>query len=180
MAQTAERAEALTCRSGKGWPASHRWVGPLLQPTVIMMPTFDEIAAFVCEEAGVRRSHLTEATSRQGDIGLYGDDIDHLMLEYSKRFGVNLGGYIWYFHTGGDGCSISALFFRPPNMRVAHIPITIGMLHEFAQVGRSNIQYPDHSVPHWRLDILINQIVVIRFLICLLCAAIGAAIRGCE
>jgi Protein of unknown function (DUF1493) len=56
------------------------------------MPTFDEVAAFVCEEAGARRSHVTEATSLQDDIGLYGDDIDHLMLEYSKRFGVNLDG----------------------------------------------------------------------------------------
>jgi hypothetical protein len=105
------------------------------------MPTFEEVAAFVCEEACVRRSHLTEATSLQDDIGLYGTDIDHLMSEYSKRFGVNLDGYIWYFHTGEDGFGIGALIFRPPDMRVKRIPITIGMLYEFAQVGRWNVQY---------------------------------------
>jgi Protein of unknown function (DUF1493) len=143
------------------------------------MPTFEEIAAFVCEEACVRRSHVTEATSLQDDIGLYGDDIDHLMLEYSKRFGVNLNGYIWYFHTGEDGFGIGALIFRPPDMRVKRIPITIGMLYEFAQVGCWGVQYPAHSVPRWRPDVLVDQIVALGLLSFVVCCII-AAIRGCE
>jgi hypothetical protein len=140
------------------------------------MPTFDEIATFICDEAGVRRSHVTEATSLQDDIGLYGDDIDHLMLEYSKRFDVNLDGYIWYFHTGEEGFSPGALLFRPPDMRVKRISITIGMLYEFAQLGRWNVQCPEHSIPRWRTDILVNWIVVLGFLIFI----IAAAIRGRE
>jgi hypothetical protein len=143
------------------------------------MPTFDEVAALVCDETGVSRSHVTDATSLQGDLGLYGDDIDHLLVEYSKRFGVDLAGYLWYFHTGEEGVSIGALFFRPPNRRVKQIPITIGMLHEFAQLGRWNVAYPEHRVTRWRPDVLINQMVALGFLIFVVGTVIAAAIRGC-
>jgi hypothetical protein len=104
---------------------------------------------------------VTEATSLQDDIGLYGDDIDDLMLEYSTRFGVDLTDYLWYFHTGEEGWNIGGLFFAPPNARVREIPITVGMLHRFATQGRWAIEYPKHDLPRWRLDILINLVVVI-------------------
>ena len=143
------------------------------------MPTFDEIATFVCKYAGTRRSHVTEATSLQ-DVGLYGDDLGYLMLEYSKRFAVNLDSYIWYFHTCEEGFSPGGLFFRSPDMRVKRIPITIGMLYEFAQAGRWDVQYPAHSVPRWRLDVLVDLIVALGLLSIVVCGVIAAAIRGCE
>lgn len=141
------------------------------------MPSFDEIATFVSEWAGVERSALTEATTLQNDIRLYGDDMFAFILDYSKRFGVDLSGFRWYFHTCEGGYNIGALFFRPPNKRVKNIPITIGMLHEFAQGGRWNIPYPDHS-PGRRYDHLVNVIVgFLLFLFFLI--SLAGAIRGC-
>jgi Protein of unknown function (DUF1493) len=128
------------------------------------MPSFDEIAAFVCDHAGANRAYVTEGTSLQDDIGLYGDDIDHLMLEYSKRFGVDLSGYLWYFHTGEDGFGIGALLFRPPDMRVKRIPITVGMLHDFANQGRWAVEYPMHELPRWRMDVTIDVLLAIVFI----------------
>ena len=144
------------------------------------MPSFDEIAEFVSEYTLVERSALTEATTLLGDLGIYGLDNDILMFKYSNRFGVDLSGYRWYFHNCEDGYNIGALFFRPPNKRVKHTPITIGTLHEFAQAGRWNIQYPDHSLPRCRLDTLINQIIAFFLLLFVVFALVAAAVRGCE
>jgi len=129
------------------------------------MPSFDEIAGFVSNQLGAKRTALTEATTLQGELGLFGDDMDALLREYTKRFGVDMSGYLWYFHTGEEGYNFGALFYRPPNHRVAHIPITIKMLHEFAQAGRWNIQYPDHSLPPYRIDIIITWIITLTVLL---------------
>src|SRR5207248_6331678 len=104
---------------------------------------------------------VTEATSLQDRIGLYGDDIDGIIVEYSQRFTVDVSGYLWYFHTGEEGFNIGGLFFRSPDAKVDRIPITVGMLLEFAQKGHWDLKYPDHEPPRFRLDILINQILVL-------------------
>lgn len=130
------------------------------------MPAFDDVAEFVREWTRFRR--ITDVTTLQSDIGLYGDDIDVFLADYAKRFGVDMAGFLWYFHTGEDGTNIGALFFSPPNARVKEIPITVGMLHEFAQQGRWAVEYPEHELPRSRPDILVNQIfalVVIGFLL---------------
>jgi uncharacterized protein DUF1493 len=130
--------------------ANHGWV----------MPTFDEVATFVREQTSFRGA-LTEVTSLQSDIGVYGDDMDDLLAAFSDRFGVSLAGYIWYFHTGEEGFNIGGLFFPPPNERVQEIPITLGILHDFAQCGRWPIEYPEHVTPRSRPDIRINQLLAL-------------------
>ena len=122
------------------------------------MPSFDEIAAFVREQTGFDR--VTPTARPVEDIGADGDDMFELMERYSERFGVDLSPYRWYFHHGEEGSwSLGGLFFDPPYKRVPHMPITVGMLHQFAEQKRWGIQYPQHQLPKRRIDMLINQVL---------------------
>ena len=121
------------------------------------MPSFDELAEFVREDTGYSRE-ITPATKLVEDVGADGDDMFEFIEHYSKRFGVDIASYRWYFHHGEEGWSIGGMFFQPPYERVARIPITIGMLHEFAQQTRWGIQYPEHQLPKHRFDILANKL----------------------
>jgi Protein of unknown function (DUF1493) len=139
------------------------------------MPTLDEMVLFVREQTGFR-GPLTEATSLQSDIGVYGDDMHELIAAYAERFAVDLSGYIWYFHTGDEGWpNIGGMFFPPPNSRVREIPITVGMLYDFAQHGRWAVEYPDHEPPGPRWDIRINQMIAVG----LICVVAAMTVRGC-
>ncbi len=138
------------------------------------MPTFDEVAEFVKEHAAFR-GPMTEATSLQSDIRLYGDDVDDLLAAYAERFGVDLTGYLWYFHTGEEGFNLGAVFFPPPNARVPEIPITLGMLHDFARRGRWAVEYPRHSPPRSRPDLRINQLLTLGFV----GVVVVVVVRGC-
>jgi hypothetical protein len=137
------------------------------------MPTFDELATFVKEQTGFR-GPLAAVTSLQ-ELDVYGDDMDELLINYAKLFGVDLTGYLWYFHTGEEGLNIGALFFPPPNAKVREIPITLGMLHDFAQKGRWAVNYPVHEAPRSRPDIRVSQLLVIGFI----CVLVVIAVRGC-
>ena len=119
------------------------------------MPTFDDIAEFVAKFTATRRDAQTEATSLQDDIGVYGDDLTDLMESYSKKFGVNIESFCWYFHTGEEN-NFGGLFFRPPNARVQEIPITLGMLLESAIAGKWLVSYPEHPPFPRRWDLRIN------------------------
>jgi len=144
------------------------------------MPSFDEIAEFVSDYTCVERSRLTEATTLLGDLGLNGIDNDIFLRKYSERFNVDLSGYLWYFHTYEEFHSIGALFFRPPNKRVKNIPVTIGMLHKFAQAGRWNVVYPDHRIPSVRLDVVLNNTIIVCLLLLIFIALVVAAVRDSQ
>src|SRR5262245_14485373 len=124
------------------------------------MPTPDQMIAFVREHTHFL-GELSARSSLQDDLRLCGDDIEELLTEYSKRFGVDRATYLWYFHTGeesGSG-SVGAWFFPPPNARVEEIPITIAMLCEFANQGSWGVKYPEHYIPGRRYDVVVNAIV---------------------
>ncbi|WP_020475681.1 DUF1493 family protein [Zavarzinella formosa] len=129
------------------------------------MPTFEDVVALVRERTSYQNP-LTAASTLQSDIGVYGDDMDDLLSAYSKRFGVDLSGYRWYFHTGEEGPSIGGAIFPPPDKQVREIPITLDMLHQFAELGRWAVEYPPHEPPRHRPDIWINfGIVVFGFVV---------------
>ena len=108
------------------------------------------------------RGTITAATTLDSDLGVTGDELSDLLEAYSKRFSVDMIGYLWYFHKGDEGWpGPGALFFKPPNRRVPHIPITIEMLVEFADTGAWAVSYPPHQVPSRRIDLLINRIFVV-------------------
>lgn len=124
------------------------------------MPTFEEVTELV-KSVTAYDQPLTESTTLQSDIGVAGVDMDHLLAAYSKRFGVDLSSYIWYFHTCEEFWNIGGLFFPPPNMRVKEIPITLAMLHHFAVLGRWAVEYPPHEPPRHRPDIWFNLVLVL-------------------
>jgi hypothetical protein len=140
------------------------------------MPTIDEVIAFVREETGFR-GPLTEATSLQTDIGVYGDDMYEFMAAYAKRFAVDLSGYLWYFHTGDEGWpNIGSMFFPSPHSLVSEIPITVSMLHDFAERGKWAVEYPHHKLPRstvsrWDLRLNVLFAVGLIFLVVM--------VRGC-
>jgi hypothetical protein len=119
----------------------------------------EDIICFIREQTAHRGS-ITEDTALEEDLGVYGDDMHELIEEYSSRFSFDVTNYLWYFHTGDEGftfISIGAFFSAPPYQRVEHIPITVGMLHDFANQGRWNIPYPEHLLPEGRLDLIIDR-----------------------
>ena len=78
-----------------------------------------------------------------------------------------MDNYLYYFHTDEEGHSnsIGRIFFKAPYERVKQIPVSPALLFESANEGRWLFTYPEHSLPKRRYDILINQIVVVLFII---------------
>lgn len=133
------------------------------------MYNLEEIIEFIKGRAAV------EEVNPYDDIfeehGLSGDDCDEFLSDYSKRFNVNMSGFLWYFHHGEEGNSFGGMAVAPPNERVKRIPLTPIMLLDFANKGYWDIKYPPHSVPKFRWDTAINLILLLTFLV--------LAIRSC-
>ena len=123
-----------------------------------------EIIDFVRSETG-HREDMTDNTTLQDDIGIWGDDVSELLENYAKRFSVDMSSFLWYFHTREEGTSPGSLFFKPPNERVEQIPITVAMLRDFANTGTWSVVYPDHYIPKRRTDLLINLIITLTVVI---------------
>lgn len=94
------------------------------------------------------------------DMGMVGDDFHEMIEKYAAKYSVEMNDYLWYFHADEEGQSIGGQFVTPPYDRVKRIPVTPGMLTNFANKGKWGIQYPEHNLPKKRYDILINQIIV--------------------
>jgi hypothetical protein len=119
----------------------------------------EKLSAFLAEQ---RLKPETYNVDVFGDGGLDGDDVAAFLLAFSKRFGVDLEGCRLYFHQQAEGGfgNIGAIFFKPPYMRVPHIPVTFETLARAVEIGKWPIEYPPHKIPKYRWDLTINQIVV--------------------
>ncbi len=132
------------------------------------MVTTETIIDFLKDKIGT--DDIKADSDLYSDLGVYGDDFDELISDYSKQFTVNMDKYLWYFHTTEEGgqWSIGGLFFTPPYKRIQRIPVTPTMLTDFANKTQWDIDYPDHKLPKRRWDLLINQLLVIGLLTWLL------------
>ena len=95
-------------------------------------------------------------------LGIYGDDMDEFLGSYHKKYNVNFDHYLWYFHNeeeNSSNISIGKLFFKRPYDRVKRIPITPELLAKFANTKVWEIDYPNHQIPKFRYDVLIDQII---------------------
>jgi len=101
-------------------------------------------------------------------LGVVGDDFHELIDKYSETYKVDMTEYLWYFHTDEEGQNIGALFAKPPYSRVDRIPVTPKLLSEFAKTNKWQMKYPEHKLPNKRVDTIINQILVIAFIIIIL------------
>jgi len=129
------------------------------------MNKYDEIIDFVKDISGI------DEINPESDIfnlGVVGDDFHEMIDEYSKRYEVDMTEYLWYFHADEEGQSFGALFFKPPYRRVERIPITPRLLSEFATTKKWVINYPEHKLPNKRIDIIINQVLVLVFILIVL------------
>jgi len=132
------------------------------------MYTEDDIKAFLVSKIGVEEKDVLFNTDIECDLGCCDDDFHELIEDYSQTFSVDMKKYKWYFHTGEEGNNIGGIFFKAPYKRVERIPVTPEMLLQFANTGEWDLQYPDHKLPGYRFDILINIIlfiIVISFII---------------
>lgn len=137
------------------------------------MYTIEEIIDFV------KRTSATDDVTPDTDIhitlGVCGDDFHEMMDKYAERFKVDMGGYLWYFHTDEEGHNgLGGTFFKPPYERVTRIPVTPEMLLAFANKGSWSINYPEHTLPKRRYDLLINTIVMYTFLLTIIILLIKA------
>lgn len=95
-------------------------------------------------------------------LGIYGYDLDEFLGSYHKKYGVNFDNYLWYFHNEeeiSNNFSIGKIFFKPPYDSVERIPITPEILTKFAKTKVWEIDYPEHQLPKYRYDVLIDQII---------------------
>ena len=127
------------------------------------MYDLNEVLKFVTQQTS--STNVTESSDIDNDLLCYGDDFHELIDKYSKQFNIDMTSYLWYFHTGSEGFN---LLGRSPYAKVKHIPVTPGMLLDFANKGKWDFQYPPHTIPKKRYDVLINIIIallLIAFLI---------------
>jgi hypothetical protein len=124
------------------------------------MYQLDDIIEFVKEETLSKR--VTADSDIERDLGWTGDDFSELMEKYCQKYKVDMSSYLWYFHHDEEGSlhSIGGVFFKSPRQLVTHIPVTPKILFDFFQKGKWDLEYPEHSIPKKRYDILINQIVL--------------------
>lgn len=121
------------------------------------MYVVEDIIEFVKEETAVREVNATDDLFN--DLGCVGDDYYEFMQAYSTRFKVDMTAFLWYFHADEEGQNLGGVFFKPPYMRVEHIPVTPNLLLEFANKGKWEIDYPKHKLPKRRYDMLINYAI---------------------
>jgi hypothetical protein len=122
------------------------------------MVSFCDIEVFVQECCGIRRT-LKASDRLEEDLGITGDDYFELIDEYSKRFDVNVDGFLWYFHCHEEAFNPGALFFPAPSSQVKRIPITLEHLLAFANSRKWDISYPPHSLARRRYDIYITWLL---------------------
>jgi hypothetical protein len=116
----------------------------------------EEIIEFVKEETASK--NVLENSDIDRDLGCTGDDFSELMEKYAEKYKVDMSSYLWYFHHHEEGNSFGSNLFRAPNEMVEHIAVTPKLLHDFAQKGKWDVDYPEHTLPKRRYDLIVNQV----------------------
>jgi len=101
------------------------------------------VREFIARETGLRLERVTLATDVVEDTCIYGIDVEELVVNFSKEFGVDVSNFRWYHHTGPEGCCPLWLFYRPWWARKTRVPITVEALVESARKGVLALSYPE-------------------------------------
>lgn len=128
----------------------------------MLMSKLTELIDFIENTSGINNLN---PESDIFNLGIVGDDFHEMIEKYAETFEVDMTEYLWYFHADEEGQNFGALFFKPLYSRVDRIPVTSIMLSEFAENKKWSIDYPDYELPNKRIDIIINQILVILFIL---------------
>lgn len=127
-----------------------------------------EIIEFIKDYSGL--TDIDEDSDIVDGLGITRDDFHELIQKYSAKFCVNMDNYLWYFHATEEGgpFSIGGLIFPPPYKKVNRIALTPNMLLEYANKGDWGLKYPEHRLIKRRYDLILNQIVLGAFIVCLI------------
>ncbi len=121
------------------------------------MESLNEFVANLKSDLGLKNlEHEYDIFEKHGVVG---DDFHELMELLSKKYKIDMAEYLWYFHSDEEGLNFGGLFFKPPYERVNRIPVTPKVLYEAAKAKRWLIEYPEHSLPEKRTDLLIGKLV---------------------
>ncbi|TLP69160.1 DUF1493 family protein [Parasedimentitalea maritima] len=99
-------------------------------------------------EFSCNKSNGTEQSDLLGAIGLEGADAIEFLEKYMERFSVDLSALKWEFHFNAD---------EPPYRRrvlpvdvdgrvIPYMPLTLAQLVSAAELGRWQLNYPDHTL----------------------------------
>ena len=64
---------------------------------------FVDIQNFISDYTGVHKKRITKDTNLQRDLGLHGDEAGDFIEEFSKRYNVDLNGFIFDKHFDTEG-----------------------------------------------------------------------------
>jgi len=125
------------------------------------MASLAEIYTLIANQTGAPPDKMRPDEDIGLTYGIDGDDFEDLMESFGEKFKVDLSTYKWYFHRGDEGVlNLGGLLFSPPNRRVVRIPVTPSMLLGAARMGSWNLDYPSHTLPSRRYDLLFNQFLL--------------------
>lgn len=125
------------------------------------MTSYSDIESFISEKTFEKE--IKPDTDIFNELGCTGDDFHELMEDYHQKYSVDMSSYLWYYHCDEENSnwSFGSIFFKPPYARVTRIPVTPQMLFDFANNGKWNINYPEHKLPRFRIDAVINGLLFV-------------------
>lgn len=67
---------------------------------------FDRLKEFIVEQVGVNEDEVTPDSRLYDDLGVYGDDAAELLIEYGKRFNVDVSKFMAADYFKGEGIDV--------------------------------------------------------------------------
>ena len=68
--------------------------------------TFDRLKELIVEQIGVHQNEVTPNARLYEDLGVYGDDATDLLIEYGKRFNVDVSKFMAADYFKGEGIDV--------------------------------------------------------------------------
>ncbi|MGB2924755.1 MAG: DUF1493 family protein [Limnothrix sp.] len=121
------------------------------------MVAIADIYTFISDKLLVPTELLEKDTDLYEVFDIKADACAEFVEKFAKEFKVDLESYLWYFHHGESGLNIGRFWVKPPYERVSRIPVTPQILRKAATKKRWPVQYPEHTVPKRRWDMIINR-----------------------
>jgi acyl carrier protein len=73
---------------------------------------FAELKEFIVEQVGVDENEVTPNARLYDDLGVYGDDAIDLLINYGKKFIVDVSGFMAADYFKGEGIDLIGGLFR--------------------------------------------------------------------
>jgi len=74
--------------------------------------TFNRLKQFIVDRIGVNEEEVTPGSRLYEDLGIYGDDATELLVEYAKRFKVDVSKFMAADYFKGEGMDLIGTLVR--------------------------------------------------------------------